>query len=313
MKKELFAKYRRAGITVFAEVNRLYSGKLKYLLWNTTSGLDGLIYILVYPSTSITQTPTLLICDASTILYTGTITLAGTYGNYGAVYDGHIGIFTCSSNYGFYCYTFIYDKDSNTVTPERQIYTARNWYWSNAYAYKKNNDYYIVGTFNNSYRGPTTVNMSTGQYWANEFSPRNDMMFFYDNYNDPSNTFLALSGARRSDNTQNYYLKKLPNTYNIGNSSGAAVSNGLSNSALVSPYPVQFYDSYDKFMIIGTYNSSVRLLPLSDDYTQLSVGSVQLPSGFHIQRMILLTNGTGWYCSPSPDFIFTEFDWTSYV
>lgn len=290
------------GIPAFDAINAQYPNILKCLLLNATMTSDGLLYFLVATSQSWTSTIKLVICDIYNIIFSQNITLRGTYGNYGAACDGHIGIFTNNSNYGYYCYTYYYNMTNNTLTAERQINIGRNWYWSNGYAYKRNNNYFVVGTFNNSSRGPTTVNMTTGQYYVNEFSnPKDDAYFFYNNYSDTSKPFLAISGARRSDGVRDFYIKKWPNTYSISHGSGTQLSNTISNNVEANNIvPLPYYDVAGK--IQGYATTLNKLVAVSDDYTTITLSNTAFPAAYIAYRQILLSDGTGYYCDSSYNY-----------
>lgn len=292
------------GIPVFSTINRNYSGKPKLMLINASSATDGLIYFLIEKQATVAATKTLVVCNRTSILLAQDITLRGTYGNRGAVCDGRIGISTNDSNYGYYVYTYVYDITHNTLTADRQMAIGRNWYWGCDYAYKRNDKYYYVATYNNSSRGPTTVNMTDGTYVVNELSPRNDMVFFYDEYSDTNNPFLAVSGARSSDGgSQNYYIKKLPATSGITSSSGAAVSNGYSNSVVQGLAPLHYYDSKSKIQLLNQEKAPIRFITVSDDYTTITLSEKTFPSGYMIGIQLLLTDGTGYYCDSSYNYI----------
>lgn len=284
-------------LPVIEELNTHYVGVQKRSIWNTSSATDGLLYFLL-PATGTTFTNNqfkLVVCDMYHVLNEFVITTRGTYGNGGAVVNGHLGIITNTSNRGYYVYCWTYDISTNTLTAGRQIATSRNYQTGLNYAFVYNGSNYFCSTLNRSRNTLTVVNMDNGQVQAQEKSFQDYVQLFYNNSGDQSYPFLGANLTIKYYNVPSRPLVIRKYAFPPIND-GTMVSNSIATSNFSDwavANIVKFYDIDDYFFI--TIDSKYYLM--KGVFNHIEIGNV-IPSGYAMTHMNL-ASGYGYFYNNS--------------
>ena len=279
-------------------LNTNFPGVQKRELWNTTSADDGLIYMLLPTSgTSLaTSSLTLYVCNSSQVIDTFNITTRGTSGNGGAVTNGHIGLFTNTSDRNWYVYCYTYDIQNGTLTTGRQIATNRSYLTGMYYAFTYNGANYVCQTLNSSSNALTLINMDSGQVQVNQRSYQDYLHLFYNKSGDSSYPFLGADCTAKQYYNSNRPMVIRKYAFPPIND-GIAVSDSIDMSLMPGAWTVafmfKFYDVDDYFYI----KIDTKAYTLKGDFSHIQFGN-DIPSGYSLTHMNL-KSGYGYFYNNS--------------